>query len=363
MARPLAAGVLFRRADNYAIGEPRGEHVAEDVGRQLQDPPHPHAAPVRPLRHEQAELDYKELLDLGGQRTRLELAKDVAAMQVGGGYIVVGATDRGELSGAMTYALVSLFDEATVRDVLLKWLPEPLDIHVARHIIDEQNVVLVHVGPNPHGLCIMKADGQYHDDATGKSVTVFRRGDIYARHGSKSERMVQEDIPRILARLVAREKETWREEIAATVLPLVQRGAQAQRVAQGPAEGFSLELPLATFEASAVELLGGRPQPGRPGQEESQVQRILKTYRVGGLAMVPPNRDCGEGVLAGVERSVAGLSVSVGTGPGESGGLDEHVVAFRPARSAFGQPLKIPKVATWQLLVVGADRAPADKST
>ena len=57
--------------------------------------------------------------------------------------------------------------------------------------------------------------------------------------------------------------------------------------------------------------------------------------------MVPSNRDCGEGVLAGVERSVAGFTVSVGTGPGESGGLDEHVVAFCPARSALGQRLKM----------------------
>ena len=79
-----------------------------------------------------------------------------------------------------------------------------------------------------------------------------------------------------------------------------------------------------------------------PGQEVSQAQRILETYPGGGTAMVPPNRDCGEGVLAGVERSVAGFTVSVGTGPGESGGLDEHVVAFCPARSALGQRLKMP---------------------
>ncbi len=45
--------------------------------------------------HESASLDYKGVADLSDKRTSVELAKDVAAMQVDGGFLVIGADDRG----------------------------------------------------------------------------------------------------------------------------------------------------------------------------------------------------------------------------------------------------------------------------
>ncbi len=53
-----------------------------------------------------------EIADLGGERTAVELAKDVAAMQVEGGFIVVGADDRSHPTGLVTQAHGSLFDGA-----------------------------------------------------------------------------------------------------------------------------------------------------------------------------------------------------------------------------------------------------------
>ena len=49
------------------------------------------------LGHESAGLDYKATLDLRQTRDLVELAKDVGAMQVDGGYIVVGTDDQGRL--------------------------------------------------------------------------------------------------------------------------------------------------------------------------------------------------------------------------------------------------------------------------
>lgn len=55
-------------------------------------------------RQASAELDYKEQFDLSQRRDKVEIAKDVAAMQARGDLIVVGSTDVGKLSEAMALA-------------------------------------------------------------------------------------------------------------------------------------------------------------------------------------------------------------------------------------------------------------------
>jgi len=67
------------------------------------------------LQAEQPELDFKRTLDLSVKRDEVELAKDVGAMQVRGGYVVVGADDHGNLTGAMDGSDPQQWDEANVR--------------------------------------------------------------------------------------------------------------------------------------------------------------------------------------------------------------------------------------------------------
>lgn len=45
--------------------------------------------------HESEQLDYKRACNLNDKRAVVELAKDVAAMQIVGGYIVIGADNQG----------------------------------------------------------------------------------------------------------------------------------------------------------------------------------------------------------------------------------------------------------------------------
>jgi hypothetical protein len=61
---------------------------------------------------EYPELDFKGTLDLATKRDQVELAKDVGAMQVRGGYIVVGAKSDGTLTGELAGVNLSRFDEA-----------------------------------------------------------------------------------------------------------------------------------------------------------------------------------------------------------------------------------------------------------
>ena len=185
---------------------------------------------LRQLLDEQAEsvsLDYKSDCDLRDKGALVELAKDVAAMEVHGGFIVIGADDRGQPVGGLQPDRAGLFDEATLRAKLRKWIPEPLVLQSASHEVAGSLMVMIYVGPNPQGFAILEADGQYLD-ATGRQRTAFRKGDVLARHGTASEPWSQGDIQHVLERVVAQP-----DEVKAGLVPGHQLGVLERSEAFG----------------------------------------------------------------------------------------------------------------------------------
>jgi hypothetical protein len=93
-------------------------------------------------------LDFKETCDLSSKEDQVEAAKDVGAMLVDGGFIVVGADSQGRPTGRFTEAHAKLFDEAILRAKLAKWIPESFDLKVGMHQHGANMFALVYVGPN-----------------------------------------------------------------------------------------------------------------------------------------------------------------------------------------------------------------------
>jgi len=215
-------------------------------------------------------LDYKRQCDLTSTRGVVELAKDAGAMMITGGYIVVGADDRGQASGNVEHP--ELFDTATLHAKLAKYLPKPMEIRSATHQFQGQSFAIVYITPHQDGFCIFERDGTYQEGG-GQPQTVFRRGDVFARHGTSSERWQQSDIAVIKQRLRAdaelvrdEETEAWQLLqgvsgqlggsglwLAMAVMPEYQpadarmiTGDEAQKFlgdwqfAQAPIDGFSL---------------------------------------------------------------------------------------------------------------------------
>jgi hypothetical protein len=60
-------------------------------------------------------LDFKETCDLSSKSDQVETAKDTGAMQVDGGFFVIGSDSQGRPTGRFTDAQAKLFDEATLR--------------------------------------------------------------------------------------------------------------------------------------------------------------------------------------------------------------------------------------------------------
>lgn len=148
------------------------------------------------LQHESSRLDYKRTIDLSEKRHELELVKDIAAFQAEGGYIIVGVDESGVPTRELTEQNAVLLDESRLRAKSLRYLPEPLDLRTATHVVGGAHVVLIHVGPHRDGIAIFTADGTIGDK------TVFRRGDVFVRHGTASERWGPSDLARFNDRIL-----------------------------------------------------------------------------------------------------------------------------------------------------------------
>jgi hypothetical protein len=206
------------------------------------------------LQTEYSTLDFKDSCDLSEKRDQVELAKDVGAMSVLGGFLVIGVDGQGGPTGGLTAEQARLFDEARLRPKLLKWLPDSLEICSQVHEVDGHLVALVHVAPNPAGCAYFRDDGQY--DQPPKIV--FRRGDAYFRDGTQSKRLDQQGHERVIAQRVARERARWEAEQATAYQRLADQlraGFAGRQVAQGPAAEFSLTLEPSVLTEAAVELL------------------------------------------------------------------------------------------------------------
>lgn len=121
-------------------------------------------------------LDHKRQCDLSSARGLVELAKDIGAMMITDGYIVIGADDTGRPAGDIERP--ELFDPATLHNKLARYLPEPLEIRSAVHH-QNQSYALIYVSPHPDGFCIFERDGTYPDGK--RQATAFRAGEVFAR--------------------------------------------------------------------------------------------------------------------------------------------------------------------------------------
>lgn len=209
------------------------------------------------LETEYATLDFKSGCNLADKRNQVELAKDVGAMSVRGGFLVIGVDGRGKPTGDLTVEQGKLFDEARLRPRLLKWLPESLEICSQTHEIDGHQVVLVHVSPNPARCVFFRADGQY--DQPGKAPkVVFREGEVFFRNGTESARLNQLGLEQVVQKRVEQERGRWEDEHSASyrrLADVLRAGAAGQHVASGSAVEFNLTLEAEVLIEAAVELL------------------------------------------------------------------------------------------------------------
>jgi hypothetical protein len=190
---------------------------------------------------ERAGLDYKARCDLNKTGEKVELVKDVGAMLIRGGYIVIGSDDNGKPTGTVTEEEARLFDQAVVQDKTQRYLAEGFEVRSARLEMDGNLFGLICVLPHPNGVAPMRMTGNYQD-AQDRPVTAFTAGEVLARHGSRSDRWTAEDVREVIASLRAQEREVARAEFRADLIALQTAMTEAGAVAAGAATALDWSL-------------------------------------------------------------------------------------------------------------------------
>jgi hypothetical protein len=210
------------------------------------------------LRAEYPTLDFKETIDLSSTEGVVELAKDLGAMQVLGGYLIVGVDGQAVPTGKLDVVDTRLFDEANLVPRLRKYLPGPLELRTRVVERDGHVLVVIYVGPHPSGFAIFQADGKH--ERQGKEIVRFRKGDVFFRDGTRSVRLTQQGFEEIVARRLAAAKREWieeQQEIRRREQAELQAAYESRRAAEGPLGAVNLELETRSLTAATLELIRG----------------------------------------------------------------------------------------------------------
>jgi hypothetical protein len=223
------------------------------------------------LAAEYDDLDFKRVMDISSTRDEVELAKDIGAMQVMGGHIVIGVDGSGVPTGEMDDVDASPFDPANLVPKMQRFLGGALDIASSVITRDGHKVVLISIKPNPRGCAFFRIDGQYpHPRREGELVAAFRSSEVFWRENTRSVRITADGLEEIIERrFVARRDELLREWAAA------QRALTAR--GEPTADGQRLEV-QPSFALPADEMTGVALQLTRT-DDEIGFQQLLDDGR------------------------------------------------------------------------------------
>jgi hypothetical protein len=205
---------------------------------------------------EYPELDFKRSIDLASKDGFLEFTKDIGAMEVRGGYIVVGVDGSGAPTDDMKDCDPADFDEAKLVPRLRKYLPDPIELRVGVHELEGNTVVLIYVGRHPHGYAIFHTDGQY--EKNGKPVIKFRVGEAFWRDGTRSVRITQQGMEEIFARRLTEAKVAWLEDHQQMLRQgqaEIEAAYASRQRADAPLGAVSLDLSVGELTLAALELV------------------------------------------------------------------------------------------------------------
>jgi len=202
------------------------------------------------LQSEHDILDYKTECDLNDPVAVMEIAKDIGAMMILGGYLVIGVDGQGNPTGRVSETHARLFDPASLHQKLSRYLPAGFEIRSAPHEVNGSRVVVIYVAPHSDGFCVFQTDGHRPNNSF-----VFRRGDVLARHGTRSERWEQADIAEVRRRLIQREKEAWRREYRRDLEKVTLSMNNQQLAIRAPANALTWKLDAEAFSTTVIEQL------------------------------------------------------------------------------------------------------------
>jgi Schlafen, AlbA_2 len=212
------------------------------------------------LQTEHPQLDFKKVIDLTTTAGVVELAKDVGAFQVAGGYIVIGVDGHGVPTGDMDGCDPQHFDSANLVPKLSQFLPEPLTIHSRVVEWKSHTVVILFIAPHPEGYAVFKAVGQYPKPGgrSGEMKVIFREGEVFWREGTRSVRISQQGLREVIERRIAAARAEWmleQQEMRRREREEIEAGYAGRDLAKAPLGTMNLGASAEELRIAVLELI------------------------------------------------------------------------------------------------------------
>jgi Putative DNA-binding domain/EC042_2821-lke REase len=216
--------------------------------------------------------DFKREFHPSSPAAWCEMVKDIVAMaNSGGGFVVIGVEDDGQASTADIQAALKL-DPATLTDKVRKYTGVQFgsfSLHDRKS--RGRQVLVLEIGASPCPMPFINV-GTYAI-ADNKQKTAFSVGQVYFRHGAKSEPGVIDDFRAFVEREVSRQREEWlgniRKVVEAPTGSVV--SVQAPTLDQGAAAAIPARLVNAP---DATPVLWRSPDETHPYRQKEALAEI-----------------------------------------------------------------------------------------
>ncbi len=135
------------------------------------------------------DLDFKEVVTIKDNKSKLELVKDIVSFaNTKGGYIIFGVTNNFDWIGLDNRSDLD-FDDAKLADLLENYVENQINFISNIIEIENKSFLLLYIYPSNEIICFKK-DGQYEKTKWGSTKptpqNVFKKSDIYCRRSSRS---------------------------------------------------------------------------------------------------------------------------------------------------------------------------------
>jgi hypothetical protein len=186
---------------------------------------------------ESATLDFKASFDPESKQDWCELIKDIVAMSnSGGGTIVVGVDDDGNVSNSDVGPLLAV-DPADVTNRIYSYTDQHFAaFDIAQMLRFGKPVAVITIGASRIPI-VFTAHGGYAAPGGGQKAA-FVKGSVYFRHGAKSEPGTTDDLRHALERELEQVKGFWLDGIgkvmAAPTGSTIQIVGQAVKLGDSP---------------------------------------------------------------------------------------------------------------------------------
>ncbi|MCX6377297.1 MAG: ATP-binding protein [Armatimonadetes bacterium] len=153
-------------------------------------------------------MDFKSEFDPGPAQHWCELVKDIVAIaNAGGGHILIGVDDAGRSLGLDVSEVIDL-DPARITDKVFRYTRTQFsDFAIVRAERGGHDVAVISIGAVDTPV-VFTSPGTYQVSEK-KQGNAFSKGQVYFRHGAKSEPGESEDLRRWLDRELRRTKHSW----------------------------------------------------------------------------------------------------------------------------------------------------------